>query len=209
MTGGLCCFLLTFLINMYRSSGMSGARPVCEITLSAHDRTEAFVCIFFCVFFSRPAHVLKLCRAHRASGVPASQGGMASHWDVLIVRFDRSLLFEGSHSRGYSDWVYRTAGLEDTQNAVTWGRTKKSQPSSTLRHPSRPPRLLADGKQHNTTQHTGDDLDLGDSVGVTQDDTDLGRGGTLLGQLADLVDDLVGGGLEPRGGAAAVGDSRG
>lgn len=43
-------------------------------------------------------------------------------------------------------------------------------------------------------------------MGVTEDNTDLGRGGTLLGQLADVVDNLVGGGLEPRGGGAGVGD---
>lgn len=65
---------------------------------------------------------------------------------------------------------------------------------------------FSDGER---TKRTSDDLDLGNSVGVTQDDTDLGGGGTLLGQLADLVDDLLGGGLEPRGGAAAVGQSRG
>lgn len=58
-------------------------------------------------------------------------------------------------------------------------------------------------------KHTSDDLDLGDTMAVTQDNTDLGGGGTLLGQLADLLDDLLGGGLEPRGGVAAVGDSRG
>lgn len=46
-------------------------------------------------------------------------------------------------------------------------------------------------------------------MGVTEDDTDLGRGSTLLGQLADLVNDLLGGGLEPRRGVAAVGDRRG
>lgn len=43
--------------------------------------------------------------------------------------------------------------------------------------------------------HTGDDLDLGDTVAVTKDNTDLGRSGTLLGQLADLLDDLLGAGL--------------
>lgn len=63
----------------------------------------------------------------------------------------------------------------------------------------------ADGER----AHTGDDLDLGNTVGVTEDDTDLGRGGALLGELADLVDDLLGGGLEPRGGVAGVGDGGG
>ena len=57
--------------------------------------------------------------------------------------------------------------------------------------------------------HTGHDLDLGNTVGVTEDNTDLGGGGTLLGQLADVVHDLVGGGLEPRRSGAGVGDGRG
>ena len=56
---------------------------------------------------------------------------------------------------------------------------------------------------------TSDKLDLGNSVAITENDTDLGRGGTLLGQLADVVDNLVRGGLEPRRGGARVGDSRG
>ena len=57
--------------------------------------------------------------------------------------------------------------------------------------------------------HTGDDLDLGNAVGVTQDDTNLRRGGTLSGQLGDLLDDLLGGGLQPRGGGTGVGESGG
>lgn len=57
-------------------------------------------------------------------------------------------------------------------------------------------------------QHTGDDLDLGDSMRVTQDDTDLGRRGALLGEFANLVNDLVGSGLHPRRGVAAVGNGR-
>lgn len=58
-------------------------------------------------------------------------------------------------------------------------------------------------------KHTSDNLDLGNTVGVTEDDTNLGGGSTLLGELADLVDDLLGGGLEPRGGVARVGDRGG
>lgn len=46
-------------------------------------------------------------------------------------------------------------------------------------------------------------------MAVPQDDTDLGGSSTLLGQLADLVDDLLRGGLEPRRRAAGVGDGRG
>lgn len=46
-------------------------------------------------------------------------------------------------------------------------------------------------------------------MGVTEDNTDLGRGGTLTGELADLVNDLLGGGLEPCGRSARVGDGAG
>ena len=44
---------------------------------------------------------------------------------------------------------------------------------------------------------------------VTEDNTDLRRGGTLLGELADVVDNLLGGGLEPRWGVAGVRDGGG
>lgn len=56
---------------------------------------------------------------------------------------------------------------------------------------------------------TSDDLDLGNTVGVAEDDTDLGRSSTLLGELADLVNDLVAGDLEPRRSSARVGDGGG
>lgn len=56
---------------------------------------------------------------------------------------------------------------------------------------------------------TSDNLDLGNTVAVTEDNTDLGGSGTLLGQLADVVHDLVGGDLEPCRGGAGVGDGRG
>lgn len=56
--------------------------------------------------------------------------------------------------------------------------------------------------------HTSDKLDLSNTVAVTEDNTDLRGSSTLLGELADLVNDLVGGGLEPRRGSTRVGDSR-
>lgn len=58
-------------------------------------------------------------------------------------------------------------------------------------------------------EHTGNNLDLGDAVGVTKDNTDLGGGRALLRELADLLLDLVGSGLEPRRGGAGVGDGGG
>jgi hypothetical protein len=56
---------------------------------------------------------------------------------------------------------------------------------------------------------TGDEAHLGDTVRVTEGNTDLGWGQTLAGELDDLVDNILGGGLEPRRGSAAVGESGG
>lgn len=53
---------------------------------------------------------------------------------------------------------------------------------------------------------SGNGLDLGDSIRVTQDDTDLRGGQTLLGEFADVVLDIGGRDLEPRGGGASVGE---
>ena len=50
----------------------------------------------------------------------------------------------------------------------------------------------------------GHGLDLGDTVGIPEGDTDLGRGETLLGELGDVVDHLGSADLEPRGGGPAV-----
>ena len=44
---------------------------------------------------------------------------------------------------------------------------------------------------------TGDESDLGDAVRITEGNTDLGRGQTLTGELADVLDNIIGGGLEP------------
>lgn len=55
---------------------------------------------------------------------------------------------------------------------------------------------------------SGDRLDLGDSVGVTENDTDLGRGKTLARKLEDVVVDLLSRDLEPPGGGALVGKGR-
>jgi hypothetical protein len=69
-------------------------------------------------------------------------------------------------------------------------------------------------------------LDLGDTVRVTEDltnpafpsvcvlsygcaDSLLGGSGALLCELGDLLDDLLGGGLQPRRGVAGVGDGGG
>lgn len=56
---------------------------------------------------------------------------------------------------------------------------------------------------------SSDDADLGDAVGVTEGNTNLRGSGTLTGELADLVDDLGGSGLQPCWRVAAVGEGRG
>merc|ERR1712078_736789 len=49
---------------------------------------------------------------------------------------------------------------------------------------------------------TGNHLDLGDAVGVPEDDANLGRSVTLLGHVADLLDGIGSGLLHPgRGGS--------
>lgn len=46
-------------------------------------------------------------------------------------------------------------------------------------------------------------------MAVTENNTNLRRSSTLLGQFADLVNDLIGGGLQPRWGVAGEWDGRG
>lgn len=94
------------------------------------------------------------------------------------------------------DWC-RTVGLQDTEDLVTYW-TNVSTQFFHLAVPS-----------HRKVSRTSNNIDLGNAVAVTEDNTDLRRGGTLLGQLADVVDNLVGGGLEPGRGSAGVGDGGG
>lgn len=44
---------------------------------------------------------------------------------------------------------------------------------------------------------------------VTEGDTDLRGSKTLAGKLGDVVNNILGGGLEPRRGSAAVREGRG
>lgn len=53
---------------------------------------------------------------------------------------------------------------------------------------------------------TSDYLDLGNTVAITEQDTNLRRRSTLPGELDDLLDNLVGGGFQPGGRGAGVGD---
>lgn len=51
-------------------------------------------------------------------------------------------------------------------------------------------------------------LNLGNTVAVTEDNTNLGRRGTLPGELADVVDNLVRGDLNPGSRGAGVRQGR-
>jgi hypothetical protein len=63
--------------------------------------------------------------------------------------------------------------------------------------------------QFSAIRRTCDDFDLSDTVAVAQNNTDLRGCGTLAGELADVVDDLVGGRLEPGRNTAGVWDGGG
>ena len=54
--------------------------------------------------------------------------------------------------------------------------------------------------------HTSDNLDLSNAVAITENNTNLRGGSALLGELANVVNDLVGGGLQPGRRAAGEGD---
>ena len=56
---------------------------------------------------------------------------------------------------------------------------------------------------------TSNNFNLSDSMRVTKNNTNLRGSSALLRELADLVNDLFGSGLQPCGRIAAVGDSRG
>lgn len=56
---------------------------------------------------------------------------------------------------------------------------------------------------------SGDEADLGDTMGVTEGNTDLGGRETLAGKFDDLLDDFLRRGFEPRWGSPAVWQGRG
>lgn len=97
----------------------------------------------------------------------------------------------------------RTVGLEDSDNLVTCEQTQSISRNLSQR------RLLKRSSTDIRRKLTSDNLDLGNAIGVTKEDTDLRRGDTLAGQLANLLNNLLGGGLQPRRRVARVGDGGG
>jgi len=66
--------------------------------------------------------------------------------------------------------------------------------------------VLLEQAQHLVASHG---LDLADSMGITQDNTDLRGGKTLAGKLADSLLDAVSLNTQPARGSALVGQSAG
>jgi len=64
------------------------------------------------------------------------------------------------------------------------------------------------GLQDTEDLGTSNVLDLSNTLGVTEDDTDLGRTHTLPGELEDRLADILRRGLQPRWRSALVGESR-
>jgi hypothetical protein len=67
----------------------------------------------------------------------------------------------------------------------------------------------AAGLENSENSVTGDKLDLGNTMAVAKDNTNLRGSGTLTGELGDLLNNLLGGGLQPRRSGARVGESGG
>lgn len=93
--------------------------------------------------------------------------------------------------------VSRTVRLEDSENLVPC-----STQVSLIQSPERP-------TNPSRQEPTSNNLDLGDTMGITKDDTNLRGGGTLPGKLADLLVNLLGSSLRPGGSSARVGDGGG
>ena len=56
---------------------------------------------------------------------------------------------------------------------------------------------------------TSDKAHLGDAMRVTKGNTDLRGSQTLAGEFDNLINDILGSGLEPRRGSTAVREGRG
>lgn len=87
-----------------------------------------------------------------------------------------------------SDGFNRTIALENPEDLVACGIV------------SHVPRIST------CVVRTGNDLHLRDTMAVAENDTDLRWSSALLRELADLVNDLIGCGLEPGWGGARVWD---
>lgn len=107
---------------------------------------------------------------------------------VLVSSVSLQVLSDGD---GLLDQVVQVFGDGGVQ---TWNKAERVRRAS-----SKEEILLTVGLQDSQDLVTSDELDLGDTVRVSQDDTDLRGAQTSSGKLEDLVTDFLRGGLGPRG----------
>lgn len=98
----------------------------------------------------------------------------------------------------------RTVGLEDAEDLVSYEQKYVSFETLLAQNG-----FSTDPSPNSSYSHTSNNLDLGNAVAITEDNTDLRWGGTLPGHLADVVDNLLRSGLHPSGRSARVRDGRG
>lgn len=102
--------------------------------------------------------------------------------------------------------VIHTVRLQDTEDLVTCRKLAYRSTSKAYKALQAKENME---KKRKEQKHTSNNLDLSDTVRVTENDADLRRGSTLLGHLADQVDNLLRSGLQPRRRSTGVGNRRG
>lgn len=112
---------------------------------------------------------------------------------VLVFPVDLEMLTDGDGLLDQMPQILRNTGSKTyTNSGSEYSNMKRRRGELTL------------GLEDTEDLVAGDELDLRDAVAVAEGDTDLRRGKTLTGQLADLVNNILGGGLKPRRRSAAV-----
>lgn len=128
--------------------------------------------------------------------VPQRPRKLEGRYSFVPTRSWKETFFFLSY-RGESRIVH-TVRLEDSQNLVTCCASKFVSFSR-----------YATFLFHRAFSLTSDDLDLSNTMAVSEDNTDLRWSGTLSGESADVLDDGLGGALEPGGHRSRVWDGRG
>ena len=101
--------------------------------------------------------------------------------------------------------IYHSPPLPSSSpyHPIQSSRTKRKRDSADRNKNNRLTVLLEDSEN----LVTGNGLDLSDTVGITEHDTNLGRGESFSGEFENVVRNLVRGDLEPSGSGALVGKS--
>ena len=118
------------------------------------------------------------------------------------------LCYAVARKRNHLRWVYPSISRLPFSRVID--AAKHPDPGFTHEPPAQPNRENKHtiGLQDTEDLVTSDRLDLGDTVRVTENDADLRGRETATGELEDLLGNVLGGGLGPRGLRAAVGEGR-